>query len=77
MYKDDSDLGPSICRSSGRLAEISRRGVAREMQMSVFQTKRKKKEKGKTTVFAQEISARAIVGFLSSVKMRRRGFSSG
>lgn len=74
MYKDDSDLGPSICRSSGRLADIM---PWWEMQMSVFQTKRKKKEKGKRTVFAQEISARAIVGFLSSVKMRRRGFSSG
>lgn len=44
--------------------------------MSISKGKEKKRKRKKDSL-GQEISARAIVGFLSSVKMRRRGFSSG
>lgn len=46
MYKDDSDLGPSICRSSGRLADITPWRGSRNANVS-FQMKRKKKKKEK------------------------------
>ncbi len=72
MYKDDSDLGPSSRRSSGRLADITPwRGSNVRLQTKI------KKKKRKNDSLRQESSARAIVGFLSSVKRRRKGFSSG